>query len=59
MEMPPAEPVNAIREELKALAMSILRSEKPAVTLEDGALALEVAWRVMEEIEQRLNQKTL
>ena len=56
MEMPPAEPVNAIREELKALAVSILRSEKTAVSLEDGALALEVAWRVMEEIEGRLGK---
>ncbi len=54
MEMPPAEPVNAIKEELKSLAVSILRSEPPAVTLEDGALALEVAWRVMGEIEGRL-----
>jgi hypothetical protein len=51
MEMPPAEPVNAIREELKSLALSILRSEPPAVTLEDGARALEVAWHVMREIE--------
>ncbi|MBK9017113.1 MAG: Gfo/Idh/MocA family oxidoreductase [Saprospiraceae bacterium] len=56
MEMPPAEPVNAIKEELKSLAVSILRSEKTAVTLEDGALALEVAWRVMEEIEGRLGR---
>ncbi|MCF8282997.1 MAG: Gfo/Idh/MocA family oxidoreductase [Bacteroidales bacterium] len=54
MEMPPAEPVNAIREELKSLAMSILQKTKAAVTLEEGALALEVAWRVMEEIEGRL-----
>lgn len=54
MEMPPAEPVNAIREELKALALSILRKEKTAVTLEAGAAAMEVAWRVMEEIGERL-----
>lgn len=54
MEVPPAEPVNAIREELKAFATSILWGEKPTVTLEDGATALEVAWRVMNEIESRL-----
>ena len=53
MEMPPAEPVNAIREELKALVVSILRSEKTAVTLEDGAAALDVAWRMMNEINNR------
>ncbi len=57
MEMPPAEPVNAIREELKALATSVLRSEKTAVTLEDGAAALEVAWRVMEEISERMRKE--
>jgi predicted dehydrogenase len=56
MEMPPAEPVNAIKEELKTLAVSILRSEKTAVPLEDGAAALEVAWRVMEEVEMRLKR---
>jgi len=56
MEMPPTEPVNAIKEELKALAVSVLKKEKPAVPLEDGALALEVAWRVMEEIEGRLGK---
>jgi predicted dehydrogenase len=57
MEMPPAEPVNAIREELKALALSILQKEKTAVTLEDGAAALEVAWRVMEEVAGRMNRE--
>lgn len=57
MDMPPAEPVNAIREELKSLAVSILRSEKTAVTLEDGAAALAVAWRVMEEIAVRMNRE--
>lgn len=54
MEMPPAEPVNAIREELKALSGSILQKTKAAVTLEEGALALDVAWQVMEDIEARL-----
>lgn len=58
MEMPEAEPVNAIREELKSLAMSILQKTKAAVTLEEGALALDVAWRVMEEIEARLEVKS-
>jgi len=59
MEMPPAEPVNAIREELKALAMSILQKRKTAVTLDDGARALEVAWQVMEEVEGRMKQREL
>jgi predicted dehydrogenase len=57
MEMPPAEAVNAIREELKSLATSVLRSEKSAVTLEDGVAALEVAWRVMEEISERMRKE--
>jgi predicted dehydrogenase len=58
MEMPETEQVNAIREELKSLAMSILQKTKAAVTLEEGALALDVAWRVMEEIEARLKVKS-
>ncbi len=56
MEVPPAEPANAIKEELKALSVSILRSEKTVVTMEDGAAALAVAWRVMEEVEGRLGK---
>lgn len=63
MEVPPAEPVNAIKEELKSLAISILSkgaggSENIIVPLEDGALALEVAWQVMNEIAHRTNDIT-
>lgn len=54
MEMPSAEPVNAISEELKSLAESILEGKPPVVSLQEGYEALRVAWAVMEEIEQRI-----
>ncbi len=54
MEMPPAEPVNAILEELKSLATSILEGRPPVVSLEEGYEALRVAWAVMGQIEERL-----
>jgi predicted dehydrogenase len=54
MEMPPAEPVNAILEELKSLAVSILEKKPPVVSLEEGYEALRVAWAVMGQIEERM-----
>ena len=54
MEMPPAEPVNAILEELKSLAVSILEGKPPVVSLEEGYEALRVAWAVMGQIEERM-----
>ena len=53
MEMPPSAPANAILEELRSLALCILGNKPPVVTLEDGSLALQVAWQVMREIEKR------
>ncbi len=56
MEMPPPKPVNAILEELKALAQSISNGSPAVVTLEEGHEALQVAWAVMKEIEERLRK---
>ncbi len=56
MEMPHAEQVNAIQEELKSFAISIRTGEKPAVSLEEGHEALRVAWAVMGQIEERLRK---
>ena len=54
MEMPPSVQLNAIQEELKALAVSIENGEAPVVSLEEGYEALRVAWAVMEQISERL-----
>ena len=54
MEMPPAEQVNAIQEELKSFAMAIGSGGDPAVSLEEGHEALRVAWAVMDQIDERL-----
>ena len=56
MEMPPAEKVNAIQEELKSFAHAIETGESPAVSLEEGHEALRVAWAVMEQIGERLER---
>jgi len=56
MEMPPAAPVNAILEELKSLAVSILEGKPPVVSLEEGYEALRVAWAVMGQIEERIGK---
>ena len=53
VEMPAIEPVNAIQMELESLAESIHRNIPPKVGIEDGYRALEVAYRILEEIENR------
>lgn len=48
---------NAIVEELQSFATSILNNNKPVVTLDDGNYALEVAYKILEEIEKVNNIK--
>lgn len=47
---PPAQPVNAIKEELKAFINSIVEDEPVAVSEIDGYLAMEVAHQILEKI---------
>lgn len=54
LQMPEAAPVNAIQMELETFADSILNGTEPPVSLRDGFAALEVAHRILKEIEQRL-----
>ncbi len=54
MEMPPAEKVNAIQEELKSFAHAIQVGRPPVVSLEEGHEALRVAWAIMEQVEKRI-----
>lgn len=58
VENPPSMEVNAIQEELKALAESIRSGKEPVVSLEEGYEALRVAWAVMGQIEERLREGT-
>lgn len=59
IENPPSVEVNAIQEELKALAESIQNGGEAVVSLEEGYEALRVATVIMEQIEERirLNEK--
>lgn len=57
MEMPPAQPVNAIQEELKSFANSIEKGLPPAISLKEGHEALRIAWDVMEQVEERLRKQ--
>lgn len=51
-EEPTSEPVNAIKMELETFAESILQDTTPRVTIEDGFRALEIAYQILERIEQ-------
>lgn len=51
-EKPTIEPTNAIRDELAALADSILYNKPTVVTLKDGTRALDVAMQVLEKMKQ-------
>jgi predicted dehydrogenase len=53
VHMPPIEPVNSIKMELESFAQSILRNSRPRVSIEDGYEALKLAYRIIEDIEQR------
>jgi len=49
-ENPDVEQSNAIREELRSFAVSILEDKKPAVSIQDGYLALSVAHQIAEKL---------
>lgn len=51
--MPEVASVNAIQMELETFARSILENSTPVVTLADGVAALELAHRVLREIEKQ------
>ncbi|MEO8591409.1 MAG: Gfo/Idh/MocA family oxidoreductase [Flavobacteriales bacterium] len=50
-EKPEVPKINAIREELRAFAMSILNDREPPVSIADGRAALATAHRVLAEME--------
>ncbi len=50
LQMPETAPVNAIQLELETFAASILKNEKPPVTLSDGVAALDLAHKILKEI---------
>ncbi len=53
IEEPAIEPANAIKEELKSLALSIQTDQTPRVSLEDGYKALKLAYQIIESIQER------
>jgi predicted dehydrogenase len=46
-ERPKIQPINAIREELRSFANCILDDTDPLVTIEDGADALDIAYKIL------------
>ena len=56
LEMPPIEPVNAIKMELEAFAESILQNTTPKVSIEAGYEALVLAHQIIAKIEDRKQQ---
>lgn len=53
MRMPDAPAINAIQRELETFHESIVNDTDPVVTLDDGFRALEVAHRILAEIDKR------
>lgn len=56
LEMPPIEPVNAIKMELEAFAESIRSGTRPKVSIEEGYEALLLAQQIADKIEERSRQ---
>ncbi len=57
-EKPEVPKINAIREELRAFAMSILHDHEPAVSIADGTAALETAHRVLAQLDEQKARTT-
>lgn len=55
IDMPPIEPINAIKMELETFAESIEQNKRPRVSIEDGYKALKVAYDIIHEIETKAN----
>ncbi len=55
LKMPEIADINAIKEELKLFANAVNYNSEPTVSLQDGVLALELAYIILEEIK---NNKT-
>lgn len=58
LEIPESPQVNAIKTELELFAESILEDKAPTVPLLAGVKALELAYQIMEAMEEDLKQKT-
>lgn len=52
METPSLEPINAIRLELETFAKTIQEGLPPTVPLEDGLKALELAYQILDQVDQ-------
>jgi len=47
---PEVKPINAIQTELESFARAILNNETPSVTINDGYMALDIAYRILDKI---------
>ena len=56
MAMPESVPNNAIQMELQQFAEAILTDKLPTVTLTDGVKVLELAYKIMEAVENNQNR---
>jgi predicted dehydrogenase len=55
-DKPEIVPLNAIQTELQSFAQAILSNATPSVTLNDGYLALDIAWRIIEKVNNSLSK---
>ncbi len=55
LQAPEVQPINAIQMELESFATAILNNSRPAVPIDDGYAALEVANKIVEQLEWNAN----
>jgi hypothetical protein len=53
-DKPEIKPLNAIKTELESFYSAIINNTLPSVTINDGYRALEVAYRIIEKINQAI-----
>jgi predicted dehydrogenase len=59
LQMPETAPVNAIQRELETFYDSIAEDKEPVVTVQDGFAALQLAHRILKEIDKRKSAAVL
>jgi predicted dehydrogenase len=55
-DKPEIVPINSIQTELQSFAQAILTNKTPLVTLNDGYIALDIAWRILEKVNNSLSK---
>jgi len=58
-EHPKVENINAIKTELETFSEAIIHNKKPLVSIEDGCMALEIAYKILDQIEKQADANNI